>query len=212
MSNKIKMPVNLTKIRDVKLTARELIDFENKVKDKYEKGEIKGPVHLAGNNEDELIEIFQYISKKDWVFSPWRNHYHALLHGVDPVALFDNIVDGFSMGTNSTNPYFYASSIVGGIIPIALGVSLALKRKKSDRRVWCFVGDMTMETGVFHEAYKYSKNFNLPLQWVVEDNNLSVHTPTDMAWGIKQDIPDGVIYYKYKMKYPHHGTGKWVNF
>ena len=81
-----------------------------------------------------------------------------------------------------------------------------------NKRVWCFVGDMTMETGVFHEAYKYSKNFNLPIQWVVEDNNLSVHTPTDMAWGIKQDIPNDVIYYKYKMKYPHHGTGKWVNF
>ena len=178
----------------------------------YEKGDIKGPIHLAGNNEDELIEIFQYISEKDWVFAPWRNHYQALLHGVDPKILFNNIVNGRSMGTNCIDPCFYASSIVGGIIPIALGVSLALKRKKSDKRVWCFVGDMTMETGVFHEAYKYSKNFNLPLQWIVEDNNLSVHTPTDMAWGIKQDIPSDVIYYKYKMKYPHHGTGKWVNF
>jgi TPP-dependent pyruvate/acetoin dehydrogenase alpha subunit len=43
-----------------------------------------------------------------------------------------------------------------------------------------------METGVFHEAYKYSKNFNLPIQWVVEDNDMSVHTPTEMAWGKKQ--------------------------
>ena len=116
------------------------------------------------------------------------------------------------MGINNTNPNFYASSIVGGIIPLALGAALALKTKGSDRRVWCFVGDMTMETGVFHEAYKYAKNFDLPLQWVVEDNDMSVHTPTEMAWGKKQQVPEGVIYYKYEMEYPHHGTGKWVNF
>tara|TARA_B100000315_G_scaffold68720_1_gene62641 strand:- start:281 stop:907 length:627 start_codon:yes stop_codon:yes gene_type:complete len=208
----MKIPDYLHKVKKIQLTPRSLIDFETNVKIKYEKGEIKGPIHLAGNNEDELIEIFQYISDNDWVFVPWRNHYHALLHGLDPEKLLKSIVNGHSMGTNSVNPNFYSSSLVGGIIPIALGVSMALKIKKSDRRVWCFIGDMTMETGIFNEAYKYSKNFNLPIQWVVEDNNLSVHTPTVMAWGKKQEVPDDVIYYQYEMKYPHHGTGKWVNF
>ena len=56
------------------------------------------------------------------------------------------------------------------------------------------------------------KNFDLPLQFVVEDNNLSTNTPTDETWGKKQEVPDGVIYYRYEMEYPHHGTGKWVNF
>lgn len=206
------IPKHLKKVREVTLTPQELIDFESKVRDTYEDGKIKGPIHLAKNNEKELIEIFQYISEDDWVFVPWRNHYHALLHGVSPEKLFSNIVAGRSMGTNNLRPNFYASSIVGGIIPIALGTALALKTKGSKQRVWCFVGDMTMETGVFHEAHKYAKNFDLPLQWVVEDNNMSVHTPTDMAWGEKQEVPENVIYYKYDMEYPHHGTGKWVNF
>jgi TPP-dependent pyruvate/acetoin dehydrogenase alpha subunit len=208
----MKIPEHLKKVRKVEFTPDQLIDFETRVKDKYEKGEIKGPIHLASNNEKELIEIFQYISEEDWVFVPWRNHYHALLHGVDSEKLLDSIVDGRSMGTNNVNPNFYATSLVGGVIPIALGTALALKRKKSNKRVWCFIGDMTMETGVFHEAYKYSKNFDLPIEWVVEDNNLSVHTPTDMAWGKKQTVASDIIYYKYEMKYPHHGTGKWVNF
>ena len=208
----MKIPNHLKKVREVSLTPQYLIDFESKVRDTYEAGKIKGPIHLAKNNEEQLIEIFKYISPDDWVFVPWRNHYHALLHGVDPEKLFDSIVEGRSMGTNNLEPNFYASSIVGGIIPLALGAALALKTKGSDRRVWCFVGDMTMETGVFHEAYKYAKNLNLPLQWVVEDNDMSVHTPTDMAWGKKQEVPDGVIYYRYEMEYPHHGTGKWVNF
>ena len=208
----MKIPNHLKKVREVSLTPQYLIDFESKVRDTYEAGKIKGPIHLAKNNEEPLIEIFKYISPDDWLFVPWRNHYHALLHGVDPEKLFDSIVEGRSMGTNNLEPNFYASSIVGGIIPLALGAALALKTKGSDRRVWCFVGDMTMETGVFHEAYKYAKNLNLPLQWVVEDNDMSVHTPTEMAWGKKQQVPEGVIYYKYEMEYPHHGTGKWVNF
>jgi len=206
------IPTRLEKVRSVNMTPDELIDFESRVRDAYEAGEIKGPVHLAKNNEDFLIEIFQYIDEKDWVFVPWRNHYQALLHGVDPEKLFKSIAQGNSMHTNNVNPNFYSSSIVGGILPLALGAAMALKRKGSQRRVWCFVGDMTMETGGFHEVYKYAKNFDLPIEWVVEDNNLSVHTPTDMAWKNKQKIPDDVIYYKYEMGYPHHGTGKWVNF
>ncbi len=102
-------------------TAQELISFEDRVKEAYEAGQIKGPIHLSRNNEEQLIELFKNISEDDWVFSAWRNHYHALLHGVDPEYLFDSISEGKSMGTNNVKPNFYASSIVGGIIPIALG-------------------------------------------------------------------------------------------
>jgi pyruvate dehydrogenase E1 component alpha subunit len=208
----MKIPKKYKKVRNIILTKQDLIEFESKVRDAYEAGKIKGPIHLAKNNEEQLIEIFQYIDKDDWVFVPWRNHYQALLHGVNEDKLFNSIINGNSMHTNNVDPNFYSSSIVGGIIPLALGVATALKKQDSKRRVWCFVGDMTMETGVFHEAYKYSKNFELPLNWVIEDNNMSVHTPTDMAWGVKQQIPNDVISYSYEMGYPHHGTGKWVNF
>ena len=208
----LKVPDHLKKVRKINLSKEYLINFETQIKEEYEKGLIRGPIHLSKSNEDILIDLFQYVDKDDWVFSAWRNHYHALLHGVDPEELLRSIREGRSMGTNSTEPKFYASSIVGGIIPLALGASLALKRSNSKNKVWCFIGDMTMETGGFHEAYKYSKNFDLPLQWVIEDNDMSVHTPTDMAWGVKQKPPSDVIYYKYQMEYPHHGTGKWVNF
>ena len=93
-----------------------------------------------------------------------------------------------------------------------MGTAMAIKRKAENKRVWCFIGDMTFETGVFHESHKYAKNYDLPLQFVVEDNNLSVHTPTDVAWRFKQQVPDDIIYYKYENGYPHHGTGAWVNF
>jgi len=208
----IRIPNHLKKVREVDITKEDLISFEFEIEEKYEDGKILAPVHLSKNNEDELIEIFQYISNDDWVFSAWRNHYHALLHGIPKNKLHEDIMSGRSMFTNSKKHNFYSSAIVGGIIPLALGTAMALKRKKSTKRVWCFIGDMTFETGVFHESYKYAKNFDLPLQFVVEDNNLSVHTPTDQAWGIRQDVPDDVVYYRYDNGYPHHGTGKWVNF
>ena len=208
----VRIPKHLEKKRDVSITKEELIDFETEVKNRYESGEIKAPIHLAKNNEDELIEIFQYVNPNDWVFSAWRNHYHALLHGFDRQQLMDDIVAGRSMATSSNVNKFYSSAIVGGIIPIALGTAMALKKKNSDNKVWCFIGDMTFETGVFHESYKYAKNFELPIQFVVEDNNLSVHTPTDAAWNVRQEVPEDVVYYRYENGYPHHGTGAWVNF
>tara|TARA_B100000902_G_scaffold328827_1_gene325066 strand:- start:2904 stop:3536 length:633 start_codon:yes stop_codon:yes gene_type:complete len=208
----LRIPKHLKKQREVNITKEELISFETEVKEKYEAGEILAPVHLAKDNEDELIEIFQYIHTDDWVFQAWRNHYHALLHGFDRQQLMDDIVDGRSMATSDNVHKFYSSAIVGGVIPIALGTAMALKRKGSIGTVWCFIGDMTFETGVFHESYKYAKNFNLPIQFVVEDNNLSVHTPTDAAWGVRQEVPKDVVYYRYENGYPHHGTGAWVNF
>jgi pyruvate dehydrogenase E1 component alpha subunit len=207
------IPNHLKKVRDVKHTKEDLILFEEQVKKHYEDALISAPVHLSKGNEEQVMKIFQYVHPDDWVFSSWRNHYHALLHGLDEKTLMEDIIDGRSMSTNSTKPNFYSSSIVGGIIPIAVGTAKAQKLKNSSFKTWCFIGDMTFETGIFYEAYKYVKNLNLPLQFVVEYNNLSTNTPTDETWGgIKKSIPSDVIYYKYEREYPHHGTGNWVLF
>ncbi len=195
-----------------KILKKKLIEFENKVIQKYEKGLIKGPIHLSGNNEDQLIKIFRKINKNDWVFSNWRNHYHALLHKIPEKWLFNKILKGKSMSISSKKYKFYSSSIVGGNIPIALGAALAFKKKNNNSKVWLFVGDMTFETGTFYETYKYSQNHKLPIKFVVEDNSYSTNTKTKEAWGGLSKIPKDVIYYKYKRKYPHHGTGKWILF
>jgi pyruvate dehydrogenase E1 component alpha subunit len=191
---------------------KDLLKFEEKIKIIYESGKIKAPIHLSGNNEEPLIKIFKKIKKNDWVLSTWRNHYHALLKGIPEKWLEKEIVNGRSMGINNLKYKFYSSAIVGGIIPIALGIAKGLKLKKKKNIVWAFIGDMTFETGGFHECYKYAKNHKLPLKFIVEDNNLSTNTPTDKVWVKKSKIPRDIICYKYKRKYPHHGTGGWVLF
>jgi hypothetical protein len=72
---------------------------------------------------------------------------------------------------------------------------------------------MAFETGGFYEAHKYSKRYNLPIRFVVEDNGVSTNTPTAETWnGIKREVPEDVIWYDYKKEWPHYGTGKWVIF
>jgi len=187
-----------------------LIDFEYGIKEIYEAGKIPAPIHLSGGNEEQLIEIFEDVNKDDWVFSSWRNHYHALLHEVPADKLRIMIIRGKSMSLYSEKPKFYSSSIVGGIIPIAVGTAKAQKLNGSKNKTWCFVGDMTFETGIFYEAHKYVRNHDL--QFVVEDNGLSTNTPTNKTWGGSRDIPEDIIYYKYERGYPHHGTGNWILF
>ena len=189
-----------------------LIQFERKMADQWESGRVRGPIHLSGGNEDELIEIFKYVKKTDWVFSTWRSHYHALLKGVPSEWVEQEILDGRSITLVNKDEKFYASAIVGAIIPIAVGVAMANKREGNNETVWCFVGDMAFETGGFMENYKYSKNFDLPIKFVVEDNGVSTNTPTVETWKVKSEVPSDVIWYDYKKEWPHYGTGKWVIF
>jgi TPP-dependent pyruvate/acetoin dehydrogenase alpha subunit len=209
----LSIPKRLKKIRNVKFSANDLINFEKEIELKFNKGEIPYPIHLSKGNEAQLIEIFKYISKKDWVFSSWRNHYHAFLHGIKIKNLKKQIFEGKSMYVSSNNPSFCSSSLAGGILPLALGVAIGIKRKKIKKKVWVFVGDMTSQMGVFHEVYNYSKNFNLPIEFVIEDNGKSVNTDTKKTWNLKKfKIPKDLIYYKYKLKFPPWGTGRWVEF
>jgi TPP-dependent pyruvate/acetoin dehydrogenase alpha subunit len=126
-------------------TKNTLIEFEEKIKKIYEKGKIKGPIHLSGNNENSLIKIFKKINKKDWVFSTWRNHYHALLKGIPEKDLTDQILKGKSMSVSCKKNKFYTSAIVGGTLPIALGVAKSIKLKKSKEKVWVFIGAINMQ-------------------------------------------------------------------
>ena len=206
------IPNYLEKIKEVDYTPKQLDRFEDDIADLYENGKIKAPVHFSNGNAEPLCEIFQYVSPNDWVLCTWRNHFQALLHGIPEEEVRQQILDGKSMSVSYKDPNFYSSSIVCGTLPIALGLAYSFKKQNLPYRVWCFIGDMAWETAFCHETYKYAKNKNLPLQFVVEDNNLSTYTDTEYTWGGKSSIPDDVIYYQYKSKWPHYGIGKWINF
>jgi len=199
-------------VREHGFTPQDLIDYENMIVEHWENAKIRGPVHLSNGNETPLIEIFKRIKTTDWVFSTWRSHYHALLKGMDPKFIENEILAGKSITICNTDEKFYSSAIVGGTLSIALGVAQAIKRDNTDDKVFTFIGDMSFESGIFYEVHKYARNFDLPLYFIVEDNGVSTYTPTDSTWNKKRDIPSDVIHYNYKSKYPHYGSGKWIMF
>jgi len=205
----------------------ELISFETEIGDLFNAAKIKAPVHLYHGNEDQIIRVFQKVDvNNDWVLCTWRNHYQALLKGVPRDLLKQKILNGKSMVLNMPEHKFVCSSIVGGVPSIAAGIAFASKMKGNNERVWCFLGDMSAETGAFHEAYKYSVNHDLPITFVVENNDKSVLTPTQDIWGRKEpyylgeNVQDSnwfeskhLIHYRYNnSKYPHAGAGKRVQF
>ena len=193
------------------LTVAELQAFESEVEAAFIAKSIPGPIHLSGGNEQQLIDIFADIKRDDWVFSTYRNHFHALLHGVPRDVLMAEIMEGRNMNFSSAKHRFFTSAIVGGTLPIATGVAAAIKRRKGRNRVWCFVGDMAATTGAFHEATNYALWNDLPIRFVVEDNDMSANSPTTECWGSDKGICNVERYY-YKRKHPHAGASQWVNF
>ena len=196
---------------------KKLIDFEDKIASLFNNAKIKAPIHLYSNNEDIMIKIFKKIKKNDWVFCSWRSHYQCLLKGVPEKKVEKEILDGKSISLCFPEYNIYSSAIVGGVIPIATGVALNNKLHKKKSKVYCFVGDMTAETGIMHECLKFSISKNLPIHFIVEDNGKSVCTNTRKTWSKNKLTFEGkknkyITYYKYKLKYPHAGAGKRVQF
>jgi TPP-dependent pyruvate/acetoin dehydrogenase alpha subunit len=197
---------------------RYLINFEDKIAKLFNEKKIKAPIHLYFGNENKMINIFKKIKKIDWIFCSWRSHYQCLLKGVPEKDLLRKIIQGSSIALCFPKYKIYSSAIVGGSLSIALGVALSAKLKKTKEHVYCFMGDMTSETGIAHETFKYAVNYNLPITFIIEDNGLSVCSETKNIWKLKKfnflqfKKSRKFIYYKYKNKYPHAGSGTRIQF
>lgn len=201
------------------MTKEKLIEFEDQVASLFNQGKIRAPVHLYSGNEDEMIKIFSGIRHKDWVFCSWRSHYQCLLKGVPKEYLLHEIIEGRSISLCFPEYKIYSSAIVGGNLPIALGTAMSIK---DDAQVYCFIGDMTSESGMAHECVKYAVNHNLPIKFIIENNGKSVCTDTKDVWKYEQPFfKYGVWknmfckhlhYYEYETKYPHAGAGVRVQF
>ena len=199
------------------MTAQELIDFETEIAGLFNTGKIRAPVHLYFGNEEQIISVFKDVKPDDWVFCSWRSHYQCLLKGVPPEEVKAEIIAGRSIGLCFPKHRVVSSAIVTGVIPMALGAALSIKRSGGKNRVHCFMGEMTAESGVAHECMKYAANHDLPIRWIVEDNGKSVCTDTRAVWNSpvlthENTTDPRVTYYKYQTRYPHAGAGQRVQF
>jgi len=193
------------------LTVQDLIQFSDDVAVLYNSGEIRAPVHLDGGNERNLIRVFEKVGHGDWVCGSWRMHYKCLLKGVPYDELIADIREHHSIALCYPEYRIISSAIVGGIIPIALGLAWSIKRAGGQEKVWVFCGDMTAATGMFDECFRYACGHDLPLMFVVEDNGKSVCTDTREVWG-RATHRQRLNRFRYNARWPHAGAGQWVRF
>ena len=209
-----------------KWKAETLLEFEGKVAQMFEEGKINCPVHLCGGNENELINLFEVISPEDWVVATHRNHYHYLLKGGDEEKLWGELYGtengmckgkGRSMHLYDLSINFLTSAIVGGGPAIAVGLALSIIKKYPDKtknrpHVYCFVGDGGEDTGNYTEAVRFSLGRELPITFVIEDNDLAVESTKEVRWKKRTDFNSpNVVRYAYTRAYPHVGIGKHVS-
>lgn len=203
-----------------KVTKDDLIHFEQEIADIFATGVIRAPVHLRSGREDALIKIFEEeaIGKEDYIFGYWDSHELALLKGVPREELKKAILEGKSISLCFPQYKVLCSGIVGSLLGTATGVAWALKREGRPGRVFSFCGEMSAETGIFHEAVKYAVHFDLPVKFVVCDNGVSVMTDTRAVWGSPTPwftdtrYAQKIIYFKYQNGYPHSGLGRLIKF
>ena len=195
----------------------DLIKFEEEIAELFNGANISAPVHLYYGNEDQIIDVFKNVRPQDWVFCSWRSHYQCLLKGVPTEKIKNEILAGRSISLCFPDYQIYSSALVGGSLPVAVGTAIAIKRKDEDSKVYCFMGDMTSETGIVHECIKYSRNHQLPIHFIIEDNSKSVCTDTRETWNVsslsyEEKHDSNITYYHYETKYPHAGAGSRVQF
>jgi len=202
------------------LTKEDLESFEKEIADIFATGVIRAPVHLRSGREERLIKIFRdnRIGPNDYVFGHWDSHELALLKGVPRDTVKQAVLDGKSISLCFPEHKIYCSGIVGSLMGTAAGVAWSLKNQKKKGHVYIFCGEMSAETGIFHEAVKYATNFDLPVTYVVCDNGLSVMTDTREVWGCPDPwfkdtkFEKKIINFKYKNTYPHSGLGWKIKF
>ena len=161
--------------------------LDEKVVELYKKGLIQGIAHPCLGQEAVSAGVIANLSKEDLVVSNHRGHGHSLAKGVTERAMLSELFGkqtgmcrGFGGSMHSSDlecGVIFSTAIVGGGIPLAVGVALALKMDKKANCVVCFFGDGACNTGAFHEALNMAAVWHLPVVFVCENNQYAVSTP-----------------------------------
>ena len=159
---------------------------EEKVAKYYPEHEMRCPIHLSVGQEAVAAGVCQNLTDKDVVFSNHRSHAHYMAKGGDIKKMFAEFYGketgcskgmGGSMCLNDHNVNFLGStSIVGSMIPVAVGSAFSSKLQKKNNITVSFFGDAGVEEGVFHESANFASLKKLPILFACENNLYSVYT------------------------------------
>jgi pyruvate dehydrogenase E1 component alpha subunit len=165
--------------------------FEQKCAELYQLGKIGGFLHLYIGQEAVAIGSIGARREQDHVITAYRDHAHALAVGSDPKALMAELMGkatGVSKGKGGSmhladvsRNYWGGYGIVGGHVPLGTGLALAEQYKETDAVVLCYMGDGSTNIGYFHESLNMAGVWELPIIYLVENNQYGMGTSVDRA-------------------------------
>lgn len=160
--------------------------FEEKCAELYRAGKIHGFVHLYIGEEAIAVGAIGALEPDDAIVATYREHGHALVRGVPATAVMAEMYGkqegcsrgrGGSMHIFDTRTRFYGgNAIVGGGLPLAVGLALADKMKGRVRVTACFFGEGAIAEGEFHESLNLAALWKLPVLFCCENNLYAMGT------------------------------------
>jgi pyruvate dehydrogenase E1 component alpha subunit len=188
--------------------------FEERAAELYSQTKIRGFLHLYIGEEAVAIGVMQALTPEDAIVATYREHGQALARGLPAGALMAEMfgkANGCSGGRGGSMHFFDVSrrfyggyAIVGGGIPIAVGLALADAMQGRQRVTACFFGDGAVPEGEFHESLNLAALWSLPVLFLCENNLYAMGTPTAQelaqldirgraeSYGIPADVVDGM--------------------
>lgn len=160
--------------------------FEEKSAEMYSLGKIRGFLHLYIGEEAVAVGAMQALQPEDNIVATYREHGHALARGLSMGAVMAEMfgkVNGCSRGRggsmhlfDATRRFYGGNAIVGGGLPLAVGLALADRMQQRNRVTACFFGDGAVAEGEFHESLNLAALWHLPVLFLCENNLYAMGT------------------------------------
>ncbi len=160
--------------------------FEEKCVELYSAAKIRGFMHLYIGEEAVAVGAMQALTAEDAIVATYREHGHALVRGVSAGSIMAEMygkVEGCARGRGGSMHLFDAATrfyggnaIVGGGLPLAVGLALADKLQSRKRVTACFFGDGAVAEGEFHECMNLAAVWSLPVLFLCENNRYAMGT------------------------------------
>ncbi len=165
--------------------------FEDTVYDVYSRGIMPGLAHLYTGMEAVAVGVCVTLQDHDNITSTHRGHGHLLAKGGEPARMFSELLGkatGYNRGKGGSMHIvdlslgiLGANGVVGGGLGIATGAGLSARIRGEDRISVAFFGDGALNEGLFYEAANMAALWNLPVVYVMENNNYGEYTPASKS-------------------------------
>lgn len=165
--------------------------FEDKCVELYTQEKIRGFMHLYDGEEAVAVGIIPVLEKRDRIVATYREHGQAIVRGVSMAATLAEMYgkqEGCSHGRGGSmhlfdrgTNFYGGNAIVGGGLPLSVGLALADQMRGNDIVTTCFFGDGAVAEGEFHESLNLAALWSLPVLFVCENNLYAMGTALGLS-------------------------------